>query len=79
MTEAEKKKMKYFYALRHYERDGGVRGEVDAEDVRAIIDKYEPMEADRRAYAKAKSTGQLDKYWEEKKDMYRSMVRGGKV
>ena len=77
MTEAEKKKLKYFHALRHYERDGGLRGEVDAQDVQAIVDKYEPMEADRRAYQVAKARGQLDKYWEEKKDVYKAMVRGG--
>jgi len=76
MTEAEKKKLKYFYALRHYERDGGVRGEVDAQDVQAIVDKYEPMEADRRAYQRAKSQGKLKEYWEDKKEVYKKMVRG---
>ncbi len=76
MTEDEKKKLKHFHALRHYERDGGIRGEVDAGDVQAIEDKYEPMEADRRAYRVAKANGTLSKYWEDKKDVYKSMVRG---
>ena len=79
MTEEEKKKLKYFYALRHYERDGGVKGEVDAQDVGVIMDKYEPMEADRKAYLQAKAKGQLDQYWSNNKEVYRSMVRGGSV
>jgi hypothetical protein len=43
----------------------------------AIEDKYEPMEADRRAYQAAKQTGTLDGYWDSKKEVYKSMVRGG--
>ncbi len=76
MSEEEKKKLKNFYALRHYERDGGIRGEVDRADVQAIEDKYEPWEADRRAYRIAKANGTLSQYWEDKKEVYKSMVRG---
>lgn len=50
MTEAERKTLKNVYALRHYERDGGEAEEDDRKQVQAIEDKYEPMEADRRAY-----------------------------
>lgn len=77
MTSDEKQKLKYFYALRHYERDGGQAGDVDAQDVQAIQDKYEPMEADRRAYLAAKANGTVDQYWAENKEVYMSMVRGG--
>jgi hypothetical protein len=76
MSEDEKKKYKYYYALRHYERDGGVRGEVDAADIQAIEDKYEPMEADLRAYRAAKASGTLSQYWEDKKELYKSIVKG---
>lgn len=78
MSEAEKKKLKYYYALRPYERMDGHRDEVDKQDVQAIYDKYEPMEADRKAYRAAKTAGTLDRYWEEKKDTYKSVVRPGK-
>jgi hypothetical protein len=37
MSSAEKQKLKYHYALRHYERDGGQAGEVDAQDVQVTI------------------------------------------
>ena len=36
MTEPEKKALKYAHALKHYERDGGYRGDVDLADVAAI-------------------------------------------
>jgi len=77
MTDAEKKKLLQYHALRYYERDGGVRGDVDAADVGAIRDKYEPMEADRRAYRKARDAGKLDEYWAARKEAYNSLVRGG--
>ena len=50
MTADDKQALKYFYALRHYERDGGYRGDVTEQDVARIKAKYDPMEADRRAY-----------------------------
>ncbi len=50
MTEAERKTLKNVYALRHYERDGGEKTEDNKKEVQEIEDKYEPMEADRRAY-----------------------------
>lgn len=76
MTADEKKKLKHFHALRHYERDGAAPGEVDAADVQAISDKYEPMEADRRAYRAAVAQGTVKQYWDDKQATYKGMVRG---
>jgi len=36
MTEAEKQKLKNTYALRHYERRNGQRGDVDPAEIDAI-------------------------------------------
>lgn len=78
MTEAEKTTMRRFYGARHFERKGGKRGDVDPKDVRAIEDKFEPNEADRKAYREAKERGTLDTYWTDaRKEKYNVMARGG--
>lgn len=48
---------------RRWEREGGTPGDVTSADVRAILDKYRPAEADRRAYREAKAAGKLDQYF----------------
>lgn len=63
MTEPEKQAYKRYYALRWWERDGGFAGDVTKEEVQAIKDKYNPMEADRRAYREARAAGRLEEYW----------------
>lgn len=69
MTEPEKRQLKYYHALRWWERDGGVKGDVTAEDVQRIIDKYEPTLADLRAFRQARANGTLDQYWEERREV----------
>ena len=64
VTGAEKKTLRNFHALKHYERMNGVKGDVTHADVQAILDKYEPLEADRRAYHEARASGRLDEYWQ---------------
>lgn len=74
MTDEEKRKLKHTYALPFYMREGGVAGDVDPADVQAIYDKYEPLEADRRAYQKAKREGKLEDYWAARKGTYEQVV-----
>ncbi len=39
LTDAEKKLLKNAFALRHYEREGGKRGDVDLADLAALYTK----------------------------------------
>lgn len=66
------------YAARHFERMDGRPDEVDPVALQAAKDRLDPMEADRRAYRKAKLEGRLDEYWaaEGREDAY-SRVYGG--
>lgn len=70
----DKEKLIDYYALRHYEREGGQAGDVDAADINAIKAKYEPLEADRKAYQAAKANNRLEDYWAAKKGTYESVT-----
>eukprot|EP00798_Chlamydomonas_sp_ICE-L_P005834 gene5834-6118_t len=72
LTMDEKKKLKYAFALRHFERMDGYKGDVDMKEVQGILDKCDPMEADRRAYRDAKLRGELDKWFEERQNEFKS-------
>ncbi|MEW5309565.1 MAG: hypothetical protein WDW38_001446 [Sanguina aurantia] len=62
----EKKLLNNAYGRRHFERVGGVKGDVDFDKVQDVIDKYEPREADLRKYRQAKAEGRLAEYHEAK-------------
>jgi hypothetical protein len=36
---------------------------VDTAEVQVILDKYDPLEKDRKQYVAAKRAGKLDEYW----------------
>lgn len=61
LTEEEKDTMHRAYGLRPFERLDNKA--VDWDEVQRIKDKYDPLEADRRAYQKAKAAGKLAEYW----------------
>lgn len=63
MTHEEAQTLHRAYALRYFERADGRRDDVDWDEVERIKAKYEPIEADRRAYKRAKAAGKLDEYW----------------
>ncbi len=44
--------------------------------IQAVKDRLEPMEADRRAYQRAKAEGRLDEYWAApgREETYRNIV-----
>jgi hypothetical protein len=63
MSPDERRVLRHYYALRWWERDGGRPGDVTAADVQAVLDKYEPAEADLRAYRKARAEGTLPAYF----------------
>lgn len=59
----EKQALKRYYALRWWEREGGFAGDVTAAEIQKIKDKYNPNDADMRAFRAAKASGKLDEYW----------------
>jgi hypothetical protein len=39
---------------------------VDKAEVQAILDKYDPLEKDRKEYVAAKRAGKLEEYWQRR-------------
>ncbi|KAI8465699.1 MAG: hypothetical protein J3K34DRAFT_436210 [Monoraphidium minutum] len=74
VTEAEKRTLKRYHALRWWERDGGFAGDATAAEVRAIRDKYDPKGADLREFRAAKAAGTLDAYWAGRRDALRRVT-----
>eukprot|EP00879_Flechtneria_rotunda_P002480 GHRR01002678.1.p1 GENE.GHRR01002678.1~~GHRR01002678.1.p1 ORF type:complete len:353 (+),score=142.73 GHRR01002678.1:191-1249(+) len=74
MTEPEKQTLKRYYALRWWERDGGFAGDVTPAEVQAIKDKYNPNDADLRAYYAAKAQGRLAEYWAARTDKLKQLT-----
>lgn len=68
LTDEEKTTLRHWYALRYWERDGGYAGDVNPAEVQRILDKYEPLEADRRAWREARWEGREDEYWAQRKE-----------
>lgn len=62
----EKKLLSDAFGRRHFEREHGEKGDVDFDQVQAVLDKYEPREADLRRYRKAKAEGRLAEYNESR-------------
>jgi hypothetical protein len=74
MNQDEARTLKRYYALRWWERDGGFAGDVTPEEVQAIKDKYDPSGADLRAYRQAKASGQLEAYWDGRREALKRMT-----
>lgn len=74
MNEAEKTAFRRYYALRWWERDGGFAGDVTAEEIQKIRDKYTPAAVDLREYQKAKAEARLDEYWASKGDLLKELT-----
>jgi hypothetical protein len=74
MNAGEKETLRNYRALRWWERDGGFAGDVRAADVQALVDKYDPAEADRRAYQAAAAAGTLDEYWAARRGLLASLT-----
>ncbi|GIL43349.1 hypothetical protein Vafri_1121, partial [Volvox africanus] len=76
LSESEKDLFHKAYALRYFERADGRPDEVDPGVLQAVKDRLDPMEADRRAYRKAKMEGKLDEYWasQGREDVYTRIV-----
>lgn len=76
LSHADQQLLHKAYALRSFERKDGQPGEVDPAELQAVHDRLEPMEADRRAYQRAKAEGRLDEYWAApgREEMYRNIV-----
>ncbi|GFR41411.1 hypothetical protein Agub_g2094 [Astrephomene gubernaculifera] len=76
LTDSERELLRKAYAVRYYERSGGRRDDVDMADVQALKDRLDPVEADRRAYRKAKAEGRLEEYWAApgREEMYTRIV-----
>jgi len=74
MTDADKQKLKHMYALRHYERMNGQKGDVDPAEIDAIKSKYDPVSSDREAFKRAKATNRVSEYWETRQGDYQKNV-----
>lgn len=74
MSTDEKQALKRYYALRWWERDGGFAGDVTAAEVQKIKDKYNPRDADLKAFRAAKASGRLDEYWAQNAEKLKMMT-----
>ncbi|KAG2499216.1 hypothetical protein HYH03_002796 [Edaphochlamys debaryana] len=76
LSEQDRELFNRAYALRHFERAGGKPGDVDPAAVQAAKDRLEPLEADRRAFLRAKAEGRLEEYWAApgREEMYARIV-----
>lgn len=50
---------------------------MTATDVQKILDKYEPQEADRRAFKKAKAEGRLQEYYNQRQKFLKRQFGDG--
>jgi len=75
LSTPEAETLKKQYALRHYERDGGRKGDVTQAEVDAIIARHDPAGADRKAYRRAVAQGRTEEYWQSRgKQRYEQVV-----
>lgn len=63
LLESERQLLGKKYAIKYWERPGGYKGDVSDEEVQRIKQKYEPEEADRQDFLRARSAGRLEEYW----------------